>query len=189
VVATARLPVEVWERIGWPEQVGFSDDRDRIAYGSRTPQGRLAFGGGSNTAYTYSFGGAASLEKPSVSGFAAVEQRLRGYFPQLDTALDGAPLIEHRWSGLLAITFDRVCTMGVMGQRRNLYYALGYSGHGLALAALAGRVLTDLYAGNHEPWRDLPFYQRRLPMMPPEPLRWAGYHVYTRLTGRSPRRR
>jgi gamma-glutamylputrescine oxidase len=49
-------------------------------------------------------------------------------------------------------------------------------------------VLSDLYAGDHDPWRDLPFYQRPLHRLPPEPLRWLGYHLYTRLTGRSPRR-
>jgi gamma-glutamylputrescine oxidase len=54
---------------------------------------------------------------------------------------------------------------------------------------LAGRVLCDLYSGNHAAWRDMPFYQRPMPRLPPEPLRWLGYQIYTRLTGRSPRRR
>jgi glycine/D-amino acid oxidase-like deaminating enzyme len=65
--------------------------------------------------------------------------------------------------------------------------ALGYSGHGVTLANLAGTVLTDLYAGD-ERWNDLPFVNNRLPPIPPEPFRWVGYQVYTRLTGRSPRR-
>jgi Ser/Thr protein kinase RdoA (MazF antagonist) len=52
----------------------------------------------------------------------------------------------------------------------------------------AGRVLADLHDGNHEAWRDLPFYQKRLLPMPPEPLRWLGYQAYTRSTGRSPRK-
>jgi cytochrome c553 len=63
-----------------------------------------------------------------------------------------------------------------------------YSGHGVVLANLAGRVLCDLYADHHEPWRDLPFYQSFLGGIPPEPLRWIGYHAFTALTGRSPRR-
>jgi hypothetical protein len=54
---------------------------------------------------------------------------------------------------------------------------------------LAGRVLCDLYSGDHDPWRDLPFYQRPLRALPPEPLRWIGYHAYTKLTGRSPFKR
>ena len=50
-------------------------------------------------------------------------------------------------------------------------------------------MLADLYEGNHDAWRDLPFYQKRLLPIPPEPLRWLGYQAYTRLTGKSPRKR
>lgn len=187
VVATGPLAAHDWAALGWGETEGFADDLDRIAYGCRTPGGRLLFGGGGNPAYTYRYGGAPVFDRPAAAAqphFDAIERRLRGYFP----GLAGIP-VAHRWSGPLAITFDRVCSMGVTGAHRNLYYALGYSGHGLALGALAGRVLRDLYSGDHAAWRDLPFYQRRLPTLPPEPLRWLGYQVYTRLTGRSPRRR
>ncbi|MBI5504229.1 MAG: FAD-dependent oxidoreductase [Deltaproteobacteria bacterium] len=244
VVATRPLPQEVWAALGWSGHEGFTDDLDRIAYGCRTPAGRMVFGGGGNAAYSYRMGGSPVLEEPSARAYDAIEERLREYFPVLGVGGVGAPagqagrsggagpagragqgrgaasagragqgrgaasagrawrdragprspshvdaLITHRWSGPLALTFDRVCTMGVGGAARNLYYALGYSGHGLALAALAGRVLADLYAGDHEPWRDLPFYQRRLPFIPPDPFRWVGYQIVTRLTGRSPRRR
>ncbi|HEY4122907.1 MAG TPA: FAD-dependent oxidoreductase, partial [Byssovorax sp.] len=94
----------------------------------------------------------------------------------------------HRWSGPVALTLSRMCTMGVMGEHANVYFALGYSGHGVTLANLAGRVLADVYAGDDARWRDLPFYRHRLLTMPPEPLRFVGYHAYTALTGRSPRR-
>ncbi|MBX3026766.1 FAD-dependent oxidoreductase [bacterium] len=185
VVATAPLSARRWTALGWGAAEGFADDRDRIAYGCRTPQGRLLFGGGGNLAYSYRYGGAPTFPSPDAARprFAAVERRLRGYFP----GVADAP-IAHRWSGPLAITFDRVCSMGVTGAHRNLYYALGYSGHGLALGALAGEVLRDLYSGDAARWRDLPFHQKPLPRLPPEPLRWLGYQLYTRLTGRSPRR-
>lgn len=187
VVATGPLADATWAALGWRGFAGFADDLDRIAYGCRTPGDRLLFGGGGNAAYTYRFGGSPVFRDPPGRArphFDAIERRLRGYFP----GLAGTP-IAHRWTGPLAITFDRVCSMGVTGPRRNVYYALGYSGHGLALGALAGRVLCDLYSDHHEPWRDLPFYQKRLPPIPPEPLRWLGYQLYTRFTGRSPRRR
>lgn len=186
VVATGPLPARRWTALGWGGPEVFADDLDRIAYGSRTPGGRLLFGGGGNRAYTYRFGGSPVFDVPTAAArpaFDAVERRLRGYFP----GLADEP-IAHRWTGTLAITFDRVCSMGVTGAHRNVYYALGYSGHGLALGALAGEVLRDLYSGDHAPWRALPFYQRRLAPIPPEPLRWLGYQLYTRLTGRSPRR-
>jgi glycine/D-amino acid oxidase-like deaminating enzyme len=78
--------------------------------------------------------------------------------------------------------------MGVIGEHRNVLYALGYSGHGVVLANLAGQVLCDVYADNPEPWRDLPFFQKPLRGIPGEPLRWIGYQVFTKLTGRSPRK-
>ena len=185
VVATPPLPDERWDRLGWGRFDGFTDDLDRIAYACRTPRGRLLFGGGGNAAYAYRFGGATLA--PAREGDRAerfLRSALLRYFP----ALADVP-IAHRWAGTLALTLDRVCSMGVSGAHRNVYHALGYSGHGVALALLAGRVLADLHDGNHEAWRELPFYQKRLLPFPPEPLRWLGYQAYTRLTGRSPRRR
>ncbi len=187
VVATAPLPDQLWSALGWEVHEGFADDLDRIAYGCRTAGGRLLFGGGGNDAYAYVYGGRPVFPggpDRAARAFAALERHLRRYFP----AAAHAP-IAHRWTGTIAITLDRVCSMGVRGEHHNVYYALGYSGHGVALAMLAGRVLCDLYGGDHDAWRDLPFYQKSLPRLPPEPLRWLGYQLYTRLTGRSPRRR
>ncbi len=185
VLATAPLAADDWRRIGWGEWDGFTDDLDRIAYASRTPGGRLLLGGGGNAAYSYRFGG-------TPVAFAGAELRatpfMRGVLARYFPGVANAP-IEHRWAGTLGLTLDRICSMGVRGEHRNVYHALGYSGHGVALALLAGRVLSDLYAGNHEAWRDQPFYQKRLIPFPPEPLRWLGYQVVTRLTGKSPRRR
>lgn len=185
VLATAPLAPEAWSQIGWEGWDGFTDDLDRIAYACRTPGGRLLFGGGGNPAYAYRFGGAPVIATPRGD---RAERFLRATMTRYFPALAEAP-VEHRWAGTLAITLDRVCSIGVGGEHRNVYHALGYSGHGLALALLAGRVVADLYDGNHEAWRDQPFYQKRLLPIPPEPLRWLGYQTYTRLTGRSPRAR
>jgi gamma-glutamylputrescine oxidase len=185
VLATAPLADGVWDAIGWGRWDGFTDDLDRIAYACRTPAGRLLFGGGGNAAYTYRFGGATAID---VAPDDAAARFMRGTMAKYFPALAGAR-IEHRWSGPLGITLDRVCSIGVGGEHRNIYHALGYSGHGVALALMAGVAIADLYDGNHDAWRDLPFYQKRLYPLPPEPLRWLGYQAYTRMTGRSPRKR
>lgn len=185
VLATAPLAPDDWARIGWGQWDGFTDDLDRIAYALRTPGGRLLLGGGGNPAYSYHYGGQV-VARPSAIARAQPFMRrvLHQYFP-------GAAHmpIECHWSGVLGVTRDRVCSIGVGGPHQNLFHALGYSGHGVALALLAGKVLADLYVDHHEPWRDLPFYQKRLLPIPPEPLRWLGYQAYTRLTGKSPRTR
>lgn len=183
VVATLPLEREAWAERGFSGTAGFADDLDRIAYGGMTTRGELVFGGGSNAAYAYLYGGRTHHDKPPTRGYAAVEACLRRYLPR---AHDVA--IAHRWSGTLSITLSRVPAMGVRGEHRNVYYAHGFSGHGIVMANLAGRVLADIYAGDDHRWRDMPFYMPRLWRFPPEPLKWIGYHAFTLLTGKSPRR-
>jgi gamma-glutamylputrescine oxidase len=184
VVASPPLPQEARARAGWVDFAGFADDMDRIAYGTRSAGGRLVYGGGSNAAYGYRWGNQTAWPPGAPTGHAAVLAHLHRHFPQLA----GTPA-ELSWTGTLGVTLDRVCAMGVRGAHRNVLYALGYSGHGLALAMLAGEVLADAYEGDDARWRDLPFYGRRPGGIPPEPLRWLGYHLVTAATGRSPRRR
>jgi glycine/D-amino acid oxidase-like deaminating enzyme len=185
LVATEPLDRDAWRDIGWRGDVaGFSDDLDRLAYGGLTARGELVFGGGSNAAYSYLFGSRTMQPVATAApSFEAIQRRMLAYLPRAEHVR-----IRHRWSGPVALTMSRVCTMGVRGEHRNVYFALGYSGHGITLANLAGRVLCDIYSHDDARWRGLPFYQQRLLYVPPEPMRWLGYQVYTRLTGRSPRR-
>ncbi len=184
-IATAPLSPAEWERQGWRQLSSFCDDLDRISYAGVTPGGSLLFGGGGNFAYGYRYGNGTSFPEEATGAAASkVRSRMLDYLP----GLADLP-VRARWSGTLGVTLDRTCSMGVRGEHRNVYYALGYSGHGVTLANLAGEVLCDLYSDVHERWRDAPFYQRRLYPMPGEPLRWLGYHVVTKLTGRSPRKR
>jgi gamma-glutamylputrescine oxidase len=183
LVATEPKSGEAWRAAGIsPDIAGFSDDLDRLAYGGLTTDGRLVFGGGSNAAYTYRFGGSTRIEGDVPTAKRAIEKRMKAYFPRANAR------VTHAWSGPVALTLSRVCSMGVRGAHANVYYALGYSGHGITLANLAGKVLVDIMAGESARWNDLPFYRQRLLPIPPEPLRFLGYHAYTKLTGRSPRR-
>ncbi|MBI5516956.1 MAG: FAD-dependent oxidoreductase [Deltaproteobacteria bacterium] len=183
VIATEPLPLERWRELGWGHTAGFSDDLDRIAYASMSEDGRLLFGGGGNGAYSYRYGGRTAFPGDASRQYAFVHGILKKYFPGARDVR-----VAHRWTGPVCVTMTRVCSIGVTGAHKNIFHALGYSGHGVVLANLAGAVLCDLLSDHHEPWRDLPFYQRPLDGIPPEPLRWLGYQVYTRLTGRSPRR-
>lgn len=185
VFATAPLPAEEQRQLGWHGFAGFSDDFDRISYASMTGDGHLVFGGGSNHAYHYLFnnrtvypGGAAGGRRAQ----AEMERTLNRYFPR-----SRALPIAHRWVGTLGITFDRRPLIGVRGEHRNVYYAIGYCGHGVTLANLAGEIVADLYAGDESRWRDLPFVHGGFHRIPPEPFRWIGYQAFTRLTGKSPR--
>ncbi|MBE2239504.1 MAG: FAD-dependent oxidoreductase [Caldilineaceae bacterium] len=182
VFATAALTPAQQQALGWHGLAGFSDDFDRISYASLTRDGHLVFGGGSNHAYSYLFNNRTAYAGRARRAQAEMARTLNRYFPQSHTLP-----ITHRWAGTLGITFDRRPLIGVRGAHHNVYYALGYCGHGVTLANLAGEILCDLYAGDDSRWRDLPFVQSGYPRIPPEPFRWIGYQLFTRLTGQSPR--
>ena len=185
VFATAPRSEQELAEIGWREHANYVDDLDRISYAARTPQGRIVFGGGSNQSYAYRFNngtaypGAPDSARPA---FAALRATLSQFLPR-----SAALPISHRWTGTLGFTLARNTLMGVRGEHRNVFYAVGFCGHGVTLANLAGEVLTDAYSGDDERWRGLPFYRSSYLRLPPEPFRWLGYQLFTRLTGKAPR--
>ena len=64
-------------------------------------------------------------------------------FPQLkDTAIDYA------WGGTLAITLKRLPQFGRLGP--NMFYGHGYSGQGINMATLGGKLLAEAVASEAE---------------------------------------
>ncbi|MCL4722029.1 MAG: FAD-binding oxidoreductase, partial [Gammaproteobacteria bacterium] len=103
-----------------------------VNYFRLSPDGRLIFGGGEN--YRRQF--------PSDLK-AFVRRHLLRVFPQAaDTP------IEYAWGGTLAITMNRLPHLGRLGA--DLYFAQGYSGHGVSTATLAGRLMAEAIAGTAE---------------------------------------
>jgi len=182
VFATAPLTNEQLAALGWHAGSGYSDDLDRISYSSLTREGQMVFGGGSNLSYAYQFNNRTAYNGNAEPAFADMQNTLYQYLP----GARGLP-ISHRWTGTLAISLRRNCAIGVMGEQRNVYYGLGYSGHGVTAANLAGKIITDCYSGSDEQWRKLPIYNAGFAPIPLEPFRWMGYHLMTKLTGKSPR--
>ncbi len=185
VFATAPQTPEQLTKLGWNGSAGFSDDLNRISYATSTKEGHIVFGGGSNISYGYKFNnrtvfpGSPDSANPA---FADMQKTMNQYL-QGSSALP----IAHRWTGTLAISLARNCSIGVRGEHNNVYFGLGYSGHGVTAANMAGKVITDLYSGEDEHWRGLPFINAGFEPIPLEPFRWIGYQMMTRVTGRSPR--
>jgi gamma-glutamylputrescine oxidase len=86
-------------------------------------------------------GGRASYSRFEPPGLRRVMLgRMRKVFPQLaDVAID------QLWGGYLAITANRAPDWGRLDH--NIYYAHGYSGHGMAVSGLAGRVIAEAIRG------------------------------------------
>jgi gamma-glutamylputrescine oxidase len=90
------------------------------------------------------FGGRASystLPPPNLRG--TLKWRMRRVFPQLrDVELD------HVWGGYVDISSNRAPHWGRLGD--NVYFAQGFSGHGVANTGLAGRVIAEAIRGQSE---------------------------------------
>ncbi len=90
------------------------------------------------------FGGRVSYSTRTPSKLKELMARRMGdVFP----ALRGAP-IDYVWGGFVDISMNRAPDFGRLGQ--NLYYLQGFSGHGVALTGLAGRVVAQAVAGQAE---------------------------------------
>jgi gamma-glutamylputrescine oxidase len=62
-------------------------------------------------------------------------------------ALKNVP-VDFVWGGFVDISMNRAPDFGRLGD--NLFYLQGFSGHGVALTGLAGRVLAQAVAGQAE---------------------------------------
>lgn len=87
------------------------------------------------------FGGRASystLPPPNLPG--VMMRRMARVFPQLNGVR-----FEHIWGGLIDISRNRAPHWGRLGD--NIYFAQGFSGHGVATTGLAGRVIAEAIRG------------------------------------------
>ena len=109
------------------------DTRFIIDYYRFSEDWRMIFGGGE----TFS---AYFLKNPK----NFVLKRMYKVFPQLKKYK-----VDYYWGGTLAITVNRLPIFGTM-MNGKLFYAFGYSGHGLALSVLAGKLISEKIKGFNE---------------------------------------
>jgi gamma-glutamylputrescine oxidase len=93
---------------------------------------RLLFGGRVN------YSGLSSFDAPS-----ATRKRMLAVFPQLDDVE-----IDFAWGGDVDITLNRAPHFGRLAP--NVYFLQGFSGHGIALTGIAGKMVADAIAGTAE---------------------------------------
>jgi gamma-glutamylputrescine oxidase len=102
-----------------------------LDYFRRTPDHRLLFGG----RIKYS---AAAAAHPELT-----RRRMLRVYPQLADAR-----IDYAWSGTIDITLNRAPHFGRL--QPNIYFLQGFSGHGIVLASIAGRLIAEAVAGTAE---------------------------------------
>lgn len=115
-----------------PNRYAVADSAFVVNYFRMSADQRLLFGGGES--YSFKF----PKDIP-----ALVRPRMLAVFPQLAKAN-----IEYSWGGTLAVTVNRLPYFTRL--QPNVFSASGYSGHGVALATLAGKLLAEALAGTAE---------------------------------------
>ncbi|MDI5936161.1 NAD(P)/FAD-dependent oxidoreductase [Halomonas kalidii] len=115
-----------------PNDKAVEDCNYLLDYYRLTADNRLLYGGGT------SYGGQdlASIE-------SVIRPKLLRTFPQLADVK-----VDYAWSGNFLLTLNRLPQFGVING--NVYYAQGYSGHGVTCSHLAGRLIAEVMHGQGE---------------------------------------
>jgi len=131
VVATERLPEQVAQAL-IPQNMALCDQKVGLDYYRLTADNRLLFGG----ACHYS-----GRDPKDIAAYML--PKVRKVFPQLADVR-----IDYQWGGMIGITANRFPQVGRLSQYPNVYYAQGYSGHGLNVTHWCAKLLGEaIHAG------------------------------------------
>lgn len=165
VVLTEPAP-DVLEAIGWTGGEAIRDARMFLHYFRTTSDGRVLMGSATGP---IGFAGRVddrfSFDGPSA---ARAEAGLRRLLPGL-----AGVRVERAWGGPIDVSSDHLPFFGTRPGTR-IHYGAGYSGNGVGPSWLGGRILASLALGADDEWTRLPLVTRRVPALPPEPLRRLG---------------
>jgi len=142
IVTTEILP-EALAKSLIPSQYCVEDVNYKLDYYRVTADNRLLFGGG----VTYGGGDPTSIKR-------FLKPHMDKIFPAMKDYK-----IDYAWGGDFLLTLSRLPQLGRIGS--NIYYAQGYSGHGVNTSHLAGRLLAETIHGEHsrfDVFASLPHY-------------------------------
>jgi gamma-glutamylputrescine oxidase len=131
IIATEPLSEELSHNL-IRDDVAVADSKFVINYYRLSSDRRLLFGGGETYRYTF---------PKDINSF--VRPHMLEVYPQLEKTP-----IDFGWGGTLAITMNRLPYVARLSP--NALTAAGYSGQGVALATLAGKMMADAIVGTAE---------------------------------------
>ena len=165
VVATEPIDDTTWTAIGLARRELFEIAVNMVAYGQRTADGRIVFGGLSGPTWWQSRIPASPMRDRRVE--RRLEQTLRQVFPPLRD-ID----FTHHWGGVLGVPRDLLPGVGY-DRSTGAAWAGGYFGQGVASANAAGRTLADLVCDVDSEMIRLPWVGHQSPPWEPEPAAMA----------------
>ena len=148
-----------------PSRSAVCDTNFVLDYFRTTDDHRMLYGG----RVSYSTATPANLPE-------SMRQRMVATFPQLQGVK-----VDYAWGGFVDISMNRAPDFGRIGSK--VYYLQGFSGHGLALTGLAGRLVADAMTGDASRFdvfarlKHRPFPGGRLLRMPSLVLGMAWYRL------------
>ena len=86
--------------------------------------------------------------------------------------------ITHQWGGRVGVTFDMLPSIGCTGKHGNIYYSMGYNGHGMAFSQLVGKMLAELMSGEKTELTDHVLINQRLWGVPSKSAMYLGMNSY-----------
>jgi gamma-glutamylputrescine oxidase len=131
IIGTAPLSKEQRERL-IPSNAAVCDNNFVLDYFRFSADQRMLFGG----RVSYSTRTPANLAE-------VMAKRMGQVFPELQSVP-----VEYVWGGFVDISMNRAPDFGRLDS--NLFYLQGFSGHGVALTGLAGKVVAEAVAGQAE---------------------------------------
>jgi len=131
IIATEPLSEETVNAIN-PKDLAVCDPNFVLEYFRLSADKRLLFGGRCNY-----FG-----EDPEV-----IKKNLRPKLSRIYPRLENVR-VDYAWGGTIGVTLNRVPLLGRISP--NIFYSQGYSGHGVNVTHLAGRIMADAVAGTVE---------------------------------------
>jgi glycine/D-amino acid oxidase-like deaminating enzyme len=140
IIATEPLPAGLVERL-FPQRRNYVTSRIIGNFFRLSPDDRLIFGGRARFAI--------SNAKSDVKSGVILGRAMRDMFPELaDTRID------HVWGGMVDMTADRLPRAG---EHDGLFYAMGYSGHGVQMSVHMGKQMAKYMGGDlsANPWASL----------------------------------
>ncbi|WP_455372765.1 NAD(P)/FAD-dependent oxidoreductase [Limibacillus halophilus] len=131
--ATRPLPEELAKSL-IPNDIAVADSYFVLNYFQLSGDRRMLFGGG--VSYT-------TMMPPNLPGH--MKAKMTHILPQLK-----GQDFEFVWGGFVGITVERTPHLGRLGQHGNIFFAQGFSGQGVALTGMAGKVMAEAVAGTAE---------------------------------------
>ncbi len=144
IIATEPLDEELARTIN-ADDVAVHDSRADLDYYRLSADRRMLFGAGESHL--------TELDESQIE--AKVRPRMVSLYPELSDAR-----IDYCWGGRIAITYSRLPAIG--SKRQQVYYAQGFSGHGVALTGIAGKIIAEAICGEQDRFNAFAELQHRM---------------------------